>query len=79
MRAVLLGMMVLMAGAVQANEAFPRALKIATEGARPPYNFLDATNAPAGLEIDLGNALCVRMNGAVRVHHAGLGQSAAGA
>ncbi len=38
------------------------ALVIASEGARPPYNFLDANNELAGFEIDLGRALCLRLH-----------------
>ena len=37
------------------------AVRIASEGARPPYNYLDANNELAGFEIDLGNALCAKM------------------
>ena len=36
-------------------------LRIASEGSRPPYNFLDANNELQGLEIDLGKELCLRM------------------
>ena len=36
----------------------PTELRIATEGAFPPYNSLDASGAPIGFEIDLGNAIC---------------------
>ncbi|WP_395697526.1 transporter substrate-binding domain-containing protein [Methylocella sp.] len=36
-------------------------LVIASEGARPPYNYLDAANELAGFEIDLGKLLCARM------------------
>ena len=35
-------------------------LTIASEGARPPYNYLD-NNELAGFEIDLGRELCTRM------------------
>ena len=35
-------------------------LRIATEGARPPYNYLD-NNEPAGFEIDLGREICARL------------------
>ena len=34
------------------------AVRIATEGAYAPWNFLDDSGAPAGFEIDLGNAIC---------------------
>jgi polar amino acid transport system substrate-binding protein len=37
-----------------------RMVRIASEGARPPYNYLDH-NKLAGFEIDLGRALCARM------------------
>jgi len=36
-------------------------LRIASEGARPPYNFFNASNELAGFEIDLGRELCRRM------------------
>jgi len=36
-------------------------VKIASEGARPPYNYIE-NNELAGFEIDLGYALCKRMN-----------------
>ncbi|ACK50036.1 extracellular solute-binding protein family 3 [Methylocella silvestris BL2] len=39
----------------------PKELVIASEGARPPYNYLDSNNELAGFEIDLGRLLCARM------------------
>lgn len=33
-------------------------VRIATEGAFPPFNSLDAKGHPQGFEIDLGNAIC---------------------
>jgi polar amino acid transport system substrate-binding protein len=36
-------------------------IRIATEGAFPPFNYLDANNEPQGFEIDLGKALCQEM------------------
>jgi polar amino acid transport system substrate-binding protein len=39
----------------------PSVIRIASEGARPPYNYLDG-NELAGFEIDLGNALCAQMS-----------------
>ncbi len=36
-------------------------VRIASEGARPPYNYLDGNNELAGFEIDLGRDLCMRM------------------
>lgn len=35
-------------------------VRIATEGAYPPWNFVDESGNPAGFEIDLGNAICER-------------------
>ncbi len=40
-----------------------REIRIASEGARPPYNYLDA-NELAGFEIDLARDLCARMKAA---------------
>ena len=40
--------------AAQAQET----VRIATEGAYAPWNFLNDAGAPAGYEIDLGNAIC---------------------
>ena len=33
-------------------------VRIATEGAYAPWNFLDDSGKPAGYEIDLGYAIC---------------------
>lgn len=38
----------------------PSVVRIASEGARPPYNYLDG-NELAGFEIELGRTLCLRM------------------
>jgi polar amino acid transport system substrate-binding protein len=38
-----------------------RSLRIATEGAYPPFNYVDPNNEPAGFEIDLGRAFCTAM------------------
>ena len=40
--------------AAQAQEV----VRIATEGAYAPWNFMDESGKPAGFEIDLGNAIC---------------------
>jgi polar amino acid transport system substrate-binding protein len=37
-----------------------QAIRLATEGAYAPYNFIDESGKPAGFEIDLGNELCKR-------------------
>lgn len=36
-------------------------VRIATEGAYPPFNYVDEKNEPAGFEVDLGRALCAAM------------------
>ena len=46
--------------AVDASRNGWRTVRIASEGARPPYNYLE-NNKLAGFEIDLGRDLCARM------------------
>jgi polar amino acid transport system substrate-binding protein len=43
-----------------APQGLPREIRIASEGARPPYNYID-NGELAGFEIDLGRELCARM------------------
>lgn len=43
-----------------AARGLPRIVRIASEGARPPYNELDSDGALVGFEIDLGRKLCAR-------------------
>lgn len=38
----------------------PRTIKIATEGAFPPWNAIDTSGKPIGFDIDVGRALCDR-------------------
>src|SRR5690606_5433783 len=45
---------VALGSAAQAQET----VRIATEGAYAPWNFLNDAGEPAGFEIDLGNAIC---------------------
>jgi len=45
-----------------AADAGIRQVRIASEGARPPFNYLDQNNQLAGFEIDLGHELCRRMD-----------------
>ena len=45
---------------VDASHSGWRTVRIASEGARPPYNYLE-NNKLAGFEIDLGRDLCARM------------------
>jgi polar amino acid transport system substrate-binding protein len=49
------GLSLLACLAAPAQEA--RAIRIATEGAFPPFNYMEG-NEPQGFEVDLGNALC---------------------
>ena len=46
--------------AVDASRSGWRTVRIASEGARPPYNYLE-NDKLAGFEIDLGRDLCARM------------------
>jgi polar amino acid transport system substrate-binding protein len=46
--------------AVEASRSAWRTVRIASEGARPPYNYLEH-NKLAGFEIDLARDLCARM------------------
>lgn len=41
--------------------AEPRHLRVASEGARPPFNYLDANNQLAGFEIELTREICRRI------------------
>lgn len=40
------------------QSAFAADVRIGTEGAYPPWNFIDDSGKLAGFEIDLGNAMC---------------------
>jgi polar amino acid transport system substrate-binding protein len=52
--------------APRAQERVWSEVRIASEGARPPYNYVDGANELAGFEIDLGRDLCARMKVACR-------------
>ena len=60
-RRVLAGFVGLLLAAAGASAETPREIRIATEGAFPPFNFLDAAGEPQGFEIDLARALCEAM------------------
>jgi len=49
---------VFLAGMAQAEEE--RTIRIATEGAFPPWNAVDASGEPVGFDIDVGVAVCAR-------------------
>jgi lysine-arginine-ornithine-binding protein len=38
-----------------------KTIKVATEGAYPPFNFVDANGALQGFDVDIANALCAKM------------------
>jgi len=57
MKRLILAAATLAAMAAGAN-AQETTVRIATEGAYAPWNFLDDNGNPAGFEIDLGNAIC---------------------
>ncbi len=44
----------------QAGAALPQPIRIATEGAYPPFNYGE-NNEPAGFEVELGRAMCEAM------------------
>ncbi|WP_372614324.1 transporter substrate-binding domain-containing protein [Aquicoccus sp.] len=62
-RAFLAGLTALpIATALRAADDSPRdVIRIATEGAFPPYNTLDAQGNPKGFEIDLASEICDRL------------------
>ncbi|WP_439632337.1 transporter substrate-binding domain-containing protein [Shinella sp.] len=51
---------VFLAGMARAEEV--RTIKIATEGAFPPWNAVNASGEPVGFDVDVGVALCARAN-----------------
>ena len=44
-----------------ASAAQAETLKIATEGAYPPFNYVDSNNQLHGFDVDIANALCKQM------------------
>lgn len=46
---------------IASAQTFPGEIKVATEGAYPPWNYTNADGSLAGYEIDLTHALCERM------------------
>jgi polar amino acid transport system substrate-binding protein len=46
--------------ALTAGTATAQVVRIGTEGAYPPFNFINEANELIGFEIDLGNAICER-------------------
>ncbi|MHA7877134.1 transporter substrate-binding domain-containing protein [Roseivivax sp.] len=60
MKSLLLGTAVLTLSAATAFAASHSVVRLGTEGAYPPYNFLDDNGAVAGFERELGDELCAR-------------------
>ncbi|MDT3424015.1 polar amino acid transport system substrate-binding protein [Pseudomonas protegens] len=46
---------------IAASTAQAETLKIATEGAYPPFNYVDSNNQLHGFDVDIANALCKQM------------------
>lgn len=60
--ALLFAVLMSMAFMAQAAAGDWKQIKIATEGAYPPWNNMDPTGKPVGFEIELARDLCGRMN-----------------
>lgn len=56
---VIAGVLAMSVGIAEAKDW--KKIRIATEGAYPPFNLVDADGKLAGFEIDLANALCEQM------------------
>lgn len=52
---------VFLGGATQLTSAQEQALTIAVEGNFPPFNYLDASGALQGFDVEIANALCTAM------------------
>lgn len=55
---LILGVLALSASCAFAQDV----IRMGTEGAYPPFNFINDNNELAGFEIDLGNEMCARAN-----------------
>lgn len=53
---------VALGAALVSGSAFADTLRIGTEGAYPPYNFINDDGKLAGFEVDLGNEICKRVD-----------------
>ena len=60
-KSVLFAGLVLAAIATSAGAKEWKEIRIATEGAYPPFNFVDADGTLKGFDVDIANALCEEM------------------
>ena len=58
-KTILLG--TLLMGSLSAAQADTQVLRIATEGAFPPYHFVNPDGSLGGFDVDIANALCAEM------------------
>ncbi|TBF87920.1 transporter substrate-binding domain-containing protein [Rhizobium leguminosarum] len=60
-RHLIFGLAALLVAASLAHGQERTAITIASEGASPPWDFIDGTGALVGFDIDVGNELCARV------------------
>ncbi|WP_062016075.1 ABC transporter substrate-binding protein [Aureimonas sp. AU4] len=61
MKPVLIAATALLLGLTRLAFAENAPIRIATEGAYPPFNFMQPDGSVAGLDVDMANALCAQM------------------
>lgn len=61
MKKKILGVALAIATAMGASAATAKTLRIATEGAYPPFNYVDENDEIKGFDVDIAKALCAEM------------------